>query len=104
MAPLVDFLGRATHRVLRPLRIRPLSGPGLTQKQIEVLIQEGTKTGVFEAEEHELIKRVFRFSDRRARSLMTPRSEIVWIDLADAPDEIRRKVMASPHAQFPVCD
>ena len=36
--------------------------------------------------------------------LMTPRNEIVWIDLADPPDEIRRKVIASPHTRFPVCD
>jgi putative hemolysin len=35
---------------------------------------------------------------------MTPRNEIVWIDLADSPDDIRQKLAASPHAQFPVCD
>ena len=35
---------------------------------------------------------------------MTPRNEIVWIDLADSPDDIRQKVVTSPHAQFPVCD
>ncbi len=35
---------------------------------------------------------------------MTPRNEVVWIDLADSPDDIRQKVVASPHAQFPVCD
>ena len=51
-----------------------------------------------------MIKRVFRFSDRRARALMTPRNEIVWIDLADPPDEIRRKVIASHYTRFPVCD
>ena len=51
-----------------------------------------------------MIKRVFRFGDRRARALMTPRNEIVWIDLADSPEEIRRKVIDSPHSRFPVCD
>ena len=35
---------------------------------------------------------------------MTPRNEIVWIDLADSPEEIRRKVISSPHSRFPVCD
>ncbi len=35
---------------------------------------------------------------------MTPRGKVVWIDLADSPDEIRRKVIGSPHSRFPVCD
>ena len=51
-----------------------------------------------------MIKRVFRFSDRRARALMTPRNDIVWIDQADPADEIRRKIISSPHTRFPVCD
>ena len=78
--------------------------PPVTQEEISVLLQEGTKAGVFEEGEHEMIKRVFRFSDRRARALMTPRNYIVWIDQADPPDEIRRKIISSPHTRFPVCD
>ena len=35
---------------------------------------------------------------------MTPRNDIVWIDQADPPDEIRHKVLSSPHTRFPVCD
>ena len=59
---------------------------------------------MFEEAEHEIFKRVFRFLERRARALMTPRDKVVWIDLADSPDEIRRKVIGSPHSRFPVCD
>jgi putative hemolysin len=102
--PLVGVLSAATDRVLRVIGVRPRSEPPVTQEEISVLLREGTKAGVFEEGEHEMIKRVFRFSDRRARALMTPRNEIVWIDLADSPEEIRRKVLASPHARFPVCD
>src|SRR4029079_1124631 len=54
--------------------------------------------------EVEIFKRVFRFRERRARAIMTPRSEIIWIDLADSPDEIRQKVVSTPHSRFPVCD
>lgn len=86
------------------LGVRGASEPLVSQEQIEVLVHEGARTGVFDDEEHEIIKRVFRFSDRRARTLMTPRNEIVWLDPADSPDEIRRKVTSSTHAQFPVCD
>ena len=89
---------------MRVLGVRPRPEPPVTEEEISVLLQEGTKAGVFEEGEHEMIKRVFRFSDRRARALMTPRNEVVWIDLADPPEEIRRKVIASPHTRFPVCD
>jgi putative hemolysin len=51
-----------------------------------------------------MIKRVLRFSDRRARALMSPRNEIVWIEVNDPPDEVRRKLHGGPHTRFPVCD
>jgi putative hemolysin len=102
--PLVGFLSGATDLVLRALGLRPIHEPPVTQEEISVLLEEGTEAGVLEAGEHELIKRVFRFSDRSARALMTPRNEIVWIDLTDTPDEIRRKVTGSQHTRFPVCD
>jgi putative hemolysin len=102
--PFVGFLGGATDLILRSLGVRPVHEPPVTQEEISVLLQEGTEAGVLEEGEHELIKRVFRFSDRRARALMTPRNEIVWIDLADSPDEIRRKVTVSHHTRFPVCE
>jgi putative hemolysin len=102
--PLVGILSGATDRVLRLVGVRPRSEPPITQEEISVLLQQGTKAGVLEEGEHEMIKRVFRFSDRRARALMTPRNDVVWIDQADPPDEIRRKIVSSPHTRFPVCD
>jgi putative hemolysin len=102
--PLVGLLSAATDRLLRVLGVRPRPEPAVTQEDISLLLREGTKAGVFEEGEHEMIERVFRFSDRRARALMTPRNDIVWIDQADPPDEVRRKVLSSPHTRFPVCD
>lgn len=102
--PVLRLATRLTDRFFNALGLRSTLEPQVTQEQIQLLIHEGTKAGVFEEEEHELLNRVFRFSDRRARTLMTPRNEIVSIDLADSPDDIRQKVIASPHAQFPVCD
>ncbi len=64
--PLVGFLSAATDRALRFLGVRARPEPPVTQEEISVLLQEGTKAGVFEEGEHEMIKRVFRFSDRRA--------------------------------------
>ncbi len=102
--PIVGALSAATDFALRGVGIRPAPEPPVTEEEIRVLMKEGTKAGVFEEVEHEMVKRVLRFGDRRARALMTPRNEIVWIDLADSPEEIRRKVIGSPHSRFPVCD
>ncbi len=102
--PVVGALSAATDFALRGLGIRPAPEPPVTEEEIRVLMKEGTKAGVFEEVEHEMVKRVLRFGDRRARALMTPRNEIVWIDLGDSPEEIRRKVIGSPHSRFPVCD
>ena len=102
--PVMALLNFSTDFVLRALGVRPAQEPPVTQEEISVLLQEGTKAGVFEEGEHEMIKRVFRFCDRRARALMTPRSEVVWLDVAESPEEIRAKIIASHHTRFPVCD
>jgi putative hemolysin len=102
--PVVGLLSAATDRVLRALGVRPTVEPPVTEEAIGLLMQAGTKAGVFEEAEHQMVKRVLRFGDRPARLLMTPRHEIVWIDLADSPDDVRRKVIESPYSRFPVCD
>jgi putative hemolysin len=67
-------------------------------------MSQGTQSGAFEAAEQDLVKRVFRFGDRRARAMMTPRNKVVWIDVADTPEEVQAKIVGSPHSRFPVCD
>lgn len=104
IGPIVGALAAATDRALRVVGVRPASEATATEEAIQELMREGTRAGVFEQAEHEMVKRVLRFGDRRARTLMTPRNEIAWIDMADSPEEIRRKVIGSPHSRFPVCD
>jgi putative hemolysin len=49
------------------------------------------------------VEGVFSLSDSRVYSLMTPRTEITWLDIKDTPDEIRNKIAQSPYSRFPVC-
>lgn len=104
IGPIVGGLAGATDRVLRIVGFRPPSEAPATEETIQELMRVGTRAGIFEEVEHEMVKRVLRFGDRRARTLMTPRNQIAWIDMADSPEEIRRKVIGSPHSRFPVCD
>jgi putative hemolysin len=104
LGPLARRLQGAADHVSILLGVRASNRPTVDPEEIRRLLWEGTKAGVFEPVEFEIFKRVFRYFDRRAKALMTPRDQIVWIDLADSPEEIRRKVIGSPHSRFPVCD
>jgi putative hemolysin len=102
--PVVHFLSVSTEVMLRLLRIRPSKEPPITAAEVGALVKEGTAAGVFEEAEHDMVKRVFRLGDTRAAALMTPRSEVVWVDVADPPGEVRRKITESSHSRFPVCE
>jgi putative hemolysin len=104
LVPPARRLDWAAQRVSRWLGARTTHRPPVDPEEIKRLLWEGTKAGIFEPGEFEIFKRVFRYIDRRARALMTPRDKVVWIDLSDSPEEIRRKVIGSPHSRFPVCD
>ena len=75
----------------------------MTEEEIKLSIGQGTQAGIFEESEQEMIDSVFGLSDRRISQLMTPRLDIVWLDVADSPEEIEQKISASPYSRFPVC-
>ncbi len=102
--PLVSLLTASTDVVLRLLGMKAHNEPGITEEEVKILIEQGTDTGVFEETEQDIVERVFRLSDRTVRSLMTPRPEMVWLDVEDALDENVRKVIASGHSNFVVCE
>jgi putative hemolysin len=102
--PLARFLSYSSGLVLRLLGVRPSDEPPVTEEEIQVLLEQGTEAGVFEEAELDMVQSVFRLADRRVGSLMTPRPEIAWLDLEDPEDEIRRRIIASPHSRMPVAE
>jgi putative hemolysin len=103
-APIVFLLSTSTNVVVRFLGMRPSNDPPVTEEEIRVLIEQGTEAGMFEQAEEDIMKRVFRLGDRRVSSLMTPRMEIIFIDLEDSLDENRSRMMDTSHSRFPVCN
>ncbi|MDG3004546.1 hemolysin family protein [Paludisphaera mucosa] len=103
-APLAGGLSRIGSALARRLGARGPERPAGTEQKIKELMREGAESGAFDASRHAIFKRVFRFCDRRARALMTPRDKVVWLDVRDSPEEIARKITLSPHASLPVCD
>jgi putative hemolysin len=100
--PFVWILGRITDFVLKLLGIQPGMEPPVTEEEIQLLIDQGTQAGVFEEAEHDMVEGVFSLADQRVYSLMTPRPDIIWIDIEDSPEEIRQKIAESDVSRFPV--
>jgi putative hemolysin len=102
-APLVSILSVSTSAVLRLLRLKASTEPPVTEDEVRVLIKQGTQAGVFEETEQEIIESVFKLADRGIATLMTPRRDIVWLDIETESDRNCAKVAASRYSRFPVC-
>ena len=102
--PAVHLLGLSTEFLLRALGMKPSAEPPVTEEEIRALIEQGTQAGTFEEAEQEMVERVFRLGDRRVSAVMTPRTEIVWLDREASALEIRRTITESAHSRFLVAD
>ena len=102
--PVVWLLGKSTDMVLHLLRVKHTDEPPVTEEELLVQLNEGTQAGVFEEAEQDMVEGVFSLSDQRVNALMTPRNEIIWLDVNDTAAEIRRKVKDCPFSRFPVGD
>lgn len=102
--PLARRLRRAGGFLAARLGARGTERTSGVEQRIKDLMNAGAESGGFDPSKHVIFKRVFRFCDRRARALMTPRDQVVWLDVRDTPEEIARKIVLSPHASLPVCD
>lgn len=100
--PFVWLLGKITDFILKLLGIQAGTEPSVTEEEIQLLIDQGTQAGVFEEAEHDMVEGVFSLADQRVYSLMTPRPDIVWLDIADSIEEIRQKLEQSNFSRFPV--
>lgn len=101
-APMVGLLSFTTDTIVRIFGLKQRTAPPVTTEELKVLIRQGTEAGVFEETERDIVTNVLRLTDRRASALMTPRTEITWIDLDESEDVVRAKMIEDAHAFFPV--
>ncbi len=101
-SPVVTILSTSTKLALQLLRIKQSDEPPVTEEEIKILIAEGTAYGTFEHAEKDLVERVFHFGDLRVSTLMTPRTQIDWLDL-NRDDSYNMSVLnESTHSWLPV--
>lgn len=101
-APIVHILGISTDGLLKILGIQSSDEPEMTEEEIKVLIRQGAKSGLFEEAEHKMLERVFQLGDRPIKAMMTPRTEIDWLDIESPLEENIEQIIASSHSRFPI--
>jgi putative hemolysin len=100
--PFVRFLSFSTETVLRLMGVKATTEPPVTEEEIQLLIDQGTQAGVFEEAEQDMVQGVFSLGELRVYSLMTPRTEIVWLDIENSIEEIRTRIAENEVSRFPV--
>jgi len=102
--PIVFLLSVSTDSILRLFRVRQAKQPGVTADEIRVMLEQGAEEGVFEPTEHELVTNVLNLDERHVGAVLTPRSNIVYVDIRDSVDTLREKLREQPHSVLPLCD
>jgi putative hemolysin len=101
--PLVRTLSFCTEGTLHLIGVRGGPSRSVTEEEIAASLEEGVDAGVIEAQEHQMVRNVFRLDDRKVSSIMIPRAEIVWLDSAASPADVLKVVSADEHSRYPVC-
>ncbi|TKT80392.1 hemolysin family protein [Aquamicrobium sp. LC103] len=103
-APLVWLLDISGRIVLRLLGQHEESGTKVTDEEIASLIAEAESHGVVESDERRMIAGVMRLADRSVRAIMTPRTEVDWIDLSDTKANVRKRLLETNHSMLPAAE
>ena len=101
--PIVKLLDSSTNLALKLVGSSPKEDL-VTEEEVKLLIEEGIEDGTIAEEEEDIIKRVFRLDDQKVDMIMTPRSEIIWLDLEDSLDENKERIINSKRSIFPVAE
>ena len=103
--PVVRFLSSLTDSLTKLFRFSHGAEPAITPEEVRILLEQGEKSGVFETAEREMMEEVLNLDDRRVTMFMTPRTEVVTLNIKDSRDsQIRAIIKNSEYAYLPVVD
>ena len=100
--PIIWFLSKSTEFVLTLLRIKTTNEPDVTEEEIAELIAQGVHSGVVEEIEQDIVEQIFYLGDKRLSDILTPRTQLVCIDLEDSFEESMKIIKKSHYSKFPV--
>lgn len=103
-APLVWLLRYSTDGLLALLGVKAGGEQQVTAEEIHLVFAEATRSGVLEEEERAIMTGIMRLADRPVREVMTPRTDLDWIDRDASESEVRAVLKETPHSLLPVAD
>ena len=104
VAPFVWVLEHSSSLILALFGLDKESKNHVTAEELHLVVAEAQTAGVLEEDERAMISGIVRLADRPVREVMTPRTEIDWIDIGATPEEIRAALLETPHSRIPVAD
>lgn len=102
-SPVVKIFSYSTEFILKLLGLKDVKGHNITEEEILVLLEMGKQAGTVEEEEKNIVDNVFTLGDKQISSLMTPRNQIVWLDIENNKQDNLNIMNESCHTTFPVC-
>jgi len=103
-APFVWLLDQSSKLIFRMLGLNRESDKAVTAEELHLVVAEAQTAGVLEESERAIISGVVRLADRPVREVMTPRTEVDWIDISSSGDQLRKALKATPHSRIPVAE
>lgn len=102
-APLVTLLTLSTDLIFRLFKLKDIEEIPVSEEEVKMLIRQGARAGVFHASEKDIVERTFKLADRHVDELMTPKNDIVWLNINTSPKTIRKKIAKDAFSFYPVC-
>jgi putative hemolysin len=103
-APAVWLLTVSTNLVVRLLPLNGEEQAPVTEEEINLMLREGAALGHFHAGETAIVQMALRLGDRRVSAVMSPRTQVEWLDLNDTEEELRQEILSTPYSRFPVVE
>ena len=100
--PVVRILSLSTEAGLKLIGVKETEEAAVSEDEIKVMIEQGKQDGVFEENEQDIVESVFRLSDQTVDAIMTPRTELDWIDLEAPVEESLKEIADSTYHYFPL--
>lgn len=101
-SPVVRLLDFSSDVLVRLFGVKPGMEPVMSEEEVRAYIIQGHLAGALKSHEKDMLESVLELDDMTAADLMTPKPQMVWINLADSEDETRRRIVDSGHSCFPV--
>ena len=103
-APFVWLLDRTSALIFKTLGLNRESETSVTAEELHLVVAEAQTAGVLEESERAIISGVVRLADRPVREVMTPRTEVDWVDVSASGEELRKALKETPHSRIPVVE